>query len=180
MTTINPQIITVFVGARTLREVIIYPLSLADQGKMARTMSTVFQSVMDALSHLGEETDELDEVDLAGGTIGKVAKQLANIDIAETIVDLISTNLEIILGLVVDSSEKITMEELTNEQFYTLIELIYEVNYEETSKNFLALMKRARTLGPKGQSPEKPEKSRKKVSHSRKPSPESAGGTTTS
>jgi len=177
MTTINPQISIVTVGIRSTREVTIYPLSLADQGKMARTLSGVFQSVMDALSSMEADVAAAEKDE---GTIEKVAKQLANIDIAETIVSIIQENIEAILELVVDPSERIGMDEITNAQFYELIELIYEVNYEGASKNFLALWKRARTMGPKGQGPEKPKKLRKKVSHSRKPSPESAGGTTIS
>jgi hypothetical protein len=170
----NPQITTVEVGIRSLREVMIFPLSIADQGKMAKILSEVFQAVMTSLSHLSEEEDIPDE---SSGTIGAVTAQLSNIDIAGVIVGIVQENLEVVLKLVVDPHEKITMEELTNEQFYKLVEVIYEVNYENASKNFPALFMRAKNVGPKRETPEK--KVRRKVSHSRKPSPGSADGTIT-
>ena len=182
MSSINPQITTVFVGTRTLREVTIYPLSLADQGSMAKILSGVFTSVMAALSNLSEKPEESEdfgkpEAGKLAETLESVASQLSNINIAETIVGTIQENLEAVLGLVVDPNVKITMDELTNEQFYGLVEIIYEVNYEGVSKNFLALVRRARNLGPEKEILKK--KIRRKVSHSRKPSPESAVGTIT-
>lgn len=181
MTSINPQITTVSVGKRTLCDITIYPLSLADQGKLTKILSGVFQSIMAALSVVGDESEELEELkgtDKITETIESVAKQLSNIDIVETIAGLIQENLEAVLGLVVDPHEKITMEELTNEQFYNLVEIIYEVNYEGTSKNFLALMKRAKNMSQEEKKDPK-KKVKGKVSRLKKPSPESAVGTTT-
>jgi signal recognition particle GTPase len=175
MATLNPQITEVEVGVKTLREVTIYPLSLADQGKMAKTLSTVFQRVMESLSHLSEAPEESDGL---AGTFEQVAAQLSNIDIAESIVNIIQENLEAVLKLVVDDEEQISTEELTNEQFYRLVEIIYEVNYEKTTKNFLALIKRARNEIPEMESPAK-KIVRRKVSHSKKPSPGFADGTIT-
>jgi hypothetical protein len=166
---------------------------------MAKILSEVFQSVMISLSHLSEEEDLPDEAgtgeaakkigklrgetekQAAMGTIGAVTAQLSNIDIAGVIVGIIQENLEVVLKLVVDPHEKITMAELTNEQFYNLVEIIYEVNYENTSKNFLALFVRAKNVGPERENPVKKvrRKVRRKVSHSRKPSPGSADGTIT-
>jgi hypothetical protein len=178
MATLNPQITEVEIGVRTLREVSIYPLSLADQGKMAKTLTTVFQGVMESLSHLSEEPEELDGSGESAGTIEKVALQLANLDIAESIVGIIQENLEAVLKLVVDDGEQISTGELTNEQFYKLVEIIYEVNYEKTAKNFLALIKRARNEIPETRSPAK-KIVRRKVSHSKKPLPGSVDGTIT-
>lgn len=179
MSSLNPQITTVLVGNRTLREVTIYPLSLKDQGSMAKILSGVFQSVMAALSSLDVKPDELEEpgkLEDTGklvDTIESVAKQLSNIDIAETIVGIIQDNLETILALVVDPHEKIVMEELTNEQFYSLVELIYVVNYEGTTKNFVALVKRARNMGP-----EEKKEPKKKASSSKRSSRASVAATT--
>jgi hypothetical protein len=180
MTSINPQITTISVGTRSLRDITIYPLSLADQGKLTKILSGVFQSVMGALSAMGDESEELEDLkgtDKITETIESVAKQLSNINIVETIVGLIQENLEIVLGLMVDPHEKITMEELTNEQFYNLVEIIYEVNYEGGSKNFPALWKRA--LGKRMEEKDPKKKVKGKASRLKKPSPESADGTTT-
>jgi hypothetical protein len=168
---LNPQITTVEVGVKSLREVTIFPLSLADQTKTARVLAKAFQEVMGKLSSFGEE-DVISE----GESLASMAKQLSDIDVMEFIASAIQDNLKIVLGLVVDENEKILMEELTNEQFYTLVEIIYEVNYENASKNFIALVKRAKgTISERA--PEK--NSRRKVSHSKKPSPGSVGGITT-
>jgi hypothetical protein len=172
MSKLNPRITTIEIGIEILREVTIYPLSLADQGKMIKTLSTVFQSVMENLSHLSEEPEELGG---ATGTIEKVAAQLSNIDIAETIVVIIQDNLESILALVVAADEKISMEEVDSDQFYNLVETIYKVNFEQAPKNFVALWRGAKGLISTEKEPAK--KMRRKVSHSKKPSPESAAGT---
>jgi hypothetical protein len=172
MSKINPQITTIEVGVRELREVTIFPLSFADQTRTARILAKVFQEVMDRLASLGEGLPE------GEGSLPFIAKQLSNIDIMEFVASTIQENIEIILQLVVDPHEKIALDELTNEQLYTLVEMIYEVNYEATSKNFIALGKRARgTVPMEKKIPEK--KVRRKVSHSKKPSPGSADGTIT-
>jgi hypothetical protein len=173
MSKLNPRITTIEVGIENLREVTIYPLSLADQGKMIKTLSSVFQSVMESLSHLSEEPEESGD---ATGTIEKVAAQLSNIDIAETIVTIIQENLESILCLIVAPDEKISMEEVDSDQFYDLVETIYKVNFERAPKNFVALWKGAKSLVSTEKEPAK--KTRRKVSHSKKPSPQSADGTT--
>lgn len=176
MSKLNPRITTIEVGIENLREVTIYPLSLADQGKMAKTLSSVFQSVMESLSHLSEEPGEEDG---SAGTIEKVAAQLSNIDIIEAIVTIIQDNLESILRLVVAADEVISMEEVDSDQFYDLVETIYKVNFEQAPKNFVALWKGAKGLvSTETKSPAK-KIVRRKVSHSKKPSPESVDGTIT-
>ena len=135
---LNPQIATTEVGVRSLREVTIYPLSFADQTKTARILAKAFQEVMKSLSSYGVNEESVGE-----GSLASVAAQLSDIDVVELIVSAIQDNLETILKLVVDESEKISMDELTNIQFYDLVEMIYVVNYESQSKNFLALWKRA-------------------------------------
>lgn len=168
---LNPQICTVEVGIKSLREVTIFPLSLADQAKTARILSKAFQEVMGKLASFEEEDESSDKDDLVS-----MAKQLSDIDIMEFVLSAIQENLEVILKLVVDNEEKISMEELTNEQFYELVKIIYEVNYENASKNFPALWKRAMGMVSGKVAPEK--NPRRKVSHSTKPSPGSAVGTT--
>lgn len=152
---LNPQITTTEIGIRSLREITIFPLSLADQSKTAHILAKAFQEVMDKLSSFGA-TGDVDGEDLSS-----IAKQLSDVDVLEFIASAIQDNLEVILKLVVDEKEKISTEELTNEQFYRLVEIIYEVNYEVTSKNFMALVKRVRGAVP-------PEKKKKKGLPSKK------------
>ena len=94
---LNPQICTVEVGVKSLREVTIYPLALADQTKTARILATAFQEVMEKLASFGGE-DEVPE----GESLASMAKQLSDIDVMEFIASAIQDNLETILGLVVD------------------------------------------------------------------------------
>ena len=166
---LNPQITTVEIGTKSLREVSIFPLSLADQAKTARILAKVFQEVMEKLSSFGGE-DEASE----GETLVSMAKQLSDVDILEFIASAIQDNLEVILALVVDENEKIMLEDLTNTQFYQLVEIIYEVNYEGASKNFVALVKRAKGVV----SGKNLVQTKKKESHLKKLSPQSAKGTT--
>ena len=161
---LNPQIQTIEIGIKSLREVVILPLSLADQTKTARILSKAFQDVMGKLAAMETGGEE--------GSIASMATQLSDIDVVEFIVSAIQENLETILKLVVDESEVISMGELTNNQFYQLVEVIYKVNYEEASKNFAALLKRAKRIIPE-------EMPKKKASHSKKSSLKSVESTTT-
>lgn len=175
MSALNPRITTVEVGIRTLREVTIYPLSLADQARTAQILSKAFQKIMDQFALLGEEPETSEENTTAA--MVAVAKQLSNVNIAETVVDIIQENLKIVLKLVVDEGEEIQMGEIDNDQFYTLVETIYKVNYEKSSKNFVALWKGAKQAVPLEKAPKKKKPRRKMIPHSMKSSLESADGT---
>ena len=165
-TKLNPQIQTIEIGVRSLRAVEIFPLSLSDQTKTARILAKAFQEVMGRLSSFEESKEDGD------GNLVSIAAQLSDIDVVEFIASAIQDNLEIILKLVVDENETISMDELTNEQFYELAEIVYVVNYEVASKNFVTLLKRVRGIVP-------PEKKAKKVLNSKKSSLQSADGITT-
>ena len=162
MGNLNPQICTTEIGVRSLREVTIFPLSLADQTKTARILAKAFQEVMEKLSSFGEDEESPEGEGPKEESLSSMAKQLSDIDVMEFVASAIQENLDVILKLVVDKEDAISMEELTNDQFYKLVEIIYEVNYETTSKNFVALVKRVRGVVP----PEKKEK--KKVPHLKK------------
>ena len=155
---LNPQINTVEVGVRSVREVTVYPLSLNDQFKVSRILTKAFQEISERLqAPLIEESEEPSGMaEGVSGGVASVVEQLSDMDIVGLVAETIQINLTTILDLVTTPEEKIGMDELTNNQFYALAELIYEVNYEESAKNFLNLFKKAARL-----------------SHSKRSSPES-------
>lgn len=121
MSKLNPQIKTVEVGTKSLREVTIYPLSMSDQFKLTDILVEVFK-----------EFSTFDELDLS------------DTQVVEKGVGLIKDNLEVILKIVTEDSETITFDELTNTQFSELAVMLYEVNYETMLGNLKSLVKRVK------------------------------------
>ena len=127
MADLNPQITTLSVGTKSLREVTIYPLSMADQFKMT-------DALVSAFSKFSEVTSE----------------HTSDAAIVATMVKLIEDNLQELLDLVLADGESITFDELTNDQFSDLVMIIYEVNYESTIKKFRGLVEKVKgVIGPK-------------------------------
>ena len=127
MADLNPQITTLSVGTKSLREVTIYPLSMADQFKMT-------DALVSAFSKFSEVTSE----------------HTSDAAIVATMVKLIEDNLQELLDLVLADGESITFDELTNDQFSDLVMTIYEVNYEGTIKKFRGLVEKVKgVIGPK-------------------------------
>ncbi len=119
---INPQVMEVEIGIRNLRTITIYPLSLGDQLEMSDIISNTLGSFF-AL----EDQNEL--------------------ALATFIVELIQTNLEKIIGLVIPEDEKAKpiMKELSNKQTVELVGLIFETNYGgETAKNVQSLFEKVK------------------------------------
>ena len=133
----NPQISTVEVGIKVLREVLIYPLSVADQFKLTNIITGVIQEV----ASLEEEANEVVIINL--------------------VVDAIKINLEKILVFVLDEKETISFEELTNAQLMEIVDIIFEANYENQIKNLKRLVEKARILWSSAES--SPKSSEKQV-----------------
>lgn len=100
-----------------MREVTIYPLSMADQFKLTDILVEVFEEFM--------KFDDLELDDAAT---------------VETAISVIRKNLEQILDIITDENETISFDELTNEQFSELAVLLYEVNYEGALGNLKSLI----------------------------------------
>lgn len=119
----NPQISTVEVGIKSLREVFIYPLSVSDQFQLTDVITGVIQEVA------GLEDDGGDDMIV--------------ISIA---INAIKTNLAKILEFVLDANETISYDELTNTQLMEIVDIIFETNYEGLIKNLKRLQEKARIL----------------------------------
>lgn len=129
---LNPQIRRVEVGTRELRELKIYPLSLADQNELLSLLVDVIneatQSDMDVKSMTEEEG-------------------------VKFVQDLIQNNVTKIISFVTDLDETPAIDELTNDQFIRIANIIFEVNFEGLIKNSKDLFERAKGLFRKEQIP---------------------------
>jgi hypothetical protein len=125
MTDLNPQIVEMSVGTRTLRKIVIYPLSMADQFKMTKAIVGAFSSFTQF-----DREDMKDE------------------DVVASMVPLIEENIEQILEFVLDKEEKVTMDELTNDQFTDICLTVFETNYEGSVKKIQDLVGRIKGILP--------------------------------
>lgn len=121
-TKMNPQISTVEVGTKSLREVFIYPLSVADQFNLTNVIAGVVQQV----AAMDDSTDDMAMVSL--------------------VVDAVKENLAKILEYVLEDGESISFTELTNSQLMIIVDTIFENNYEDQIKNLKRLLEKAKTL----------------------------------
>jgi len=120
---LNPQIAEVEIGVRNLRNITVYPLSMADQLKLADIIS---KALADQFK------------DGTGNDLTVIA----------FITNLVKDNLGRILGMVTDEDGNKLLEELTNLQTATIAEQIYEVNFGVVAKNFKSLFEKLGILFP--------------------------------
>lgn len=126
----NPQITTVEVGVRELTEHTIYPLSMHDQFEATE----LIKGAADAFFTVADEEEAQNNAD-------KNKDKGASTDLAfiSKVVDIIRNNLEALLKLVTADDDEIFMEDLTNDQFADLAEILYKVNYEGSLGNLKSL-----------------------------------------
>lgn len=129
MPNLNPQIVEVPIGVKELRNVTIYPLSMADQFKLTDVVVQSFH--------------QFGTVDVDMGDEAVVAKMIS----------LIEENIDKILTLVLDEEEEVKMSELTNEQFTDLCHIIFEVNYEGSVKKLMDLVGKVKAVMPRATPP---------------------------
>jgi len=123
---LNPQIHEVEVGIRGLRKIQIYPLSLGDQFKI----SDVVKEVLTAFFNQVGDDPELSP------------------EVASVFFDLFKTNFPLLIGLVAkDEDPKKLQEEITNEQFSEIVEIVWKDNFEGPAKKLKGLF--GRGVGPK-------------------------------
>lgn len=120
---LNPEIKTIDVGTRQLRSVHVYPLSVGDQ-------LDITDRLMNTITSLSE---------------GKSSFE-SNEEAIEFLRKIITENLGTILEYVTDDGERPTFNEMTNNQFYQIANIIFEVNYEAFVKNCLSLIERAKEI----------------------------------
>lgn len=116
---LNPDIRKVNIGVRDLREITIYPLSLADEYKMTDIIS--------------ESLVKFNELSNA-----------TNVELVTEVINFIKKHLSAVLELVTkDEESENLLTEITNNQAVEIATHIYQVNFEVLSKNVSSLLKRA-------------------------------------
>ena len=125
ITALNPTVVTVQVGTRTLREIQIYPLSVGQQ--------------LEASEFIGE---------LTAGLVSVADKD--NAFWMGYVVDFLQNRLSGFLGMVTDEDEdpEKLIHEMTNNQAIEIARIIYEVNFAGLVKNFRGLLDGIRKLSP--------------------------------
>lgn len=110
---IKPEIREITVGIKEPRTITIYPLSMQDQ---------------------------FDLIDTLQGTINEIAQSynfddLKNEEALAFLQTVITKNLSMVLEYVTTDKERPTFSELTNNQFFEIVNIVFEVNYEGVIKN---------------------------------------------
>jgi len=120
---LNPAVVTVSVGVREIREVKIYPLSMADQKKAKDAIFQVMDIFLDA--------------------------KTSEVVLASKAIDAIADNLDMLLGLATDPDDKVTIADITNDQFADIAEAIYTSSFEQAIKKFTGLVDRIKAAAGK-------------------------------
>ena len=118
--TMNPQITSIEVGARKLRELTIYPLAMGDQIKLEKMVEL---TLVDYYTRYPE-----------GGDIASLGVFISKVFVE---------NIYVVLGLVTDKEGEeleILANDLTNMQSTEIVKLVYETNFlEPYEKNLKSL-----------------------------------------
>ena len=118
---LNPQIAVASIGVRNLRDIKIYPLSMADQLEMTDILTAGMQEFV-----------------LRG--------DMEDIAFVGAIVELIKKNLAKILKMVSDEDGDELLKDLTNPQAMEIAELIFDMNFGSLGKNVQSLAQKIRKL----------------------------------
>ena len=121
---LNPEITKATIGVKELKEITLYPLSMADQLKMTNLISEAIK----AFFQRGNTTD---------------------IEFAKFLVETIESYLGEILKLVTDEGEA-SLSDITNNQAVEIAEVIYEVNFGSLVKKVKSLLEKVNEQFPSG------------------------------
>ncbi|RLA02595.1 MAG: hypothetical protein DRQ42_00195 [Gammaproteobacteria bacterium] len=117
---LNPQIRKLEVGTRSLREIEVYPLSLADEIKLSKIIG-------DGLISFYESSK------------GDVSNETT----VNFILEVIINNLGDVLEMV---TEDVELSEVSNDQALDIAEIIYEVNFETVTIKVKGLFEKIQDL----------------------------------
>lgn len=121
---LNPEIKTISVGVRKLREVKVYPLSVGDQFKLSDVITSAMQGFVSA-------TDGAEDI-----------------AVIAVIVEMIKQNLDKVLTLVIEEkdlgedSAQGFISDITNSQLADIATIIYEVNYAPLQKKIRGILEK--------------------------------------
>lgn len=116
------------VGVREVKEVAVYPLSLAHQLQLSDMIFDVAQAFM-AIDFDAEDIEGKDN----------------SVKAVESAIDILKDNITKLFPLIADEGD-ITAENITNVQLFELAKIVYEVNYADLAKNLKSLPQKMKTL----------------------------------
>lgn len=125
---LNPRIKKIELGLDEMTEYTIYPLSMASQFEISDIIS--------------KAADKIAGVTDGSGDMG------TDIAVVQASIEVIKNNLGIILEKVTKKDNRPKLDDLDNVQFSELAELIFDVNYAGTIKNFQSLVQKIKNLFP--------------------------------
>ena len=118
MAKLNPLINKVTIGTREMREIKIYPLSLADQLELSQIFVKTIQEIVSE----GAEN---------------------NFQFADAVRKAITENIGKVLSLITEEGEKL-LKEITNPQALEIAEIVYDNNYGILEKKVKSLVEKIR------------------------------------
>jgi len=129
----NPRIKSITIGTRELRKVKVYPLSAGHQFEVVEMVSTL-------LAVAAEQQEQND---------------LSNTQVVELMRSVLQDKVGEILGFVTDPEDKVTLYDFDNMQLAEFAEILFEVNFGDVLKKFLATWDKAKGLFPSQKSLQK-------------------------
>jgi len=119
---LNPQIRRVEIGVKSLREISVYPLSMADQLEVTDLVAAAVKTYVQS----GDQSE-------AG--------------VAQFLAEAIKENVTLLLKKATDAGDEV-LRDITNLQAATIAEILYEVNYESIMGKVRSLVEKIKKQFP--------------------------------
>jgi hypothetical protein len=130
---VNPRVREFEIGVRSMRDIFIWPLSLADEISFSEKILGLVEGYDEAialpLSDEGEELIDNVELRIAGYILGAIKENLIEL-------------------LAFVTEEEVTLNDIDNEQFLDLCDTIYEMNFEGAVGKGKRLLIKIKSLFP--------------------------------
>ena len=118
---LNPRIRKIEVGIDELKEYTLYPLSMADEFRISDIISKA------ATEFNSQETS-------------------TDVATVQLVIAVIKENIGTILKMITKEDNRPDLAELDNVQFSELVDIIFEVNFENSIKNFQGLVTKIKNM----------------------------------
>lgn len=143
-TRLNPNISEVSVGTRTLRKITIYPLSIGHQLKIKELVTSLFSLL-----------ENKPEIDLNGADHSEMEALIAEeglldegVNFVENIVGVLTDSIEQVIEFTTDENANVTVDEITNNQFVEILEIVVNNNFEVPGKKLKKVAAKVKELFP--------------------------------
>ena len=140
MQNLNPQITDVEIGVRTLRKIKLYPLSVGDQMKMTAMIASTVSTFL-------VTQEAKDEALMVGFFVSTINDNLAKF-LALAVGEKEGEGKGYPEGEIQFPETEEILGDTTNLQASEIAKIIYEMNYEESVKNFQSLFNQIKKLFP--------------------------------